>query len=51
MQVGYIGNEGHHMLDRSYVNNIDPATGKRTLPQFGRVDIKSSGSSTNFNGL
>jgi Carboxypeptidase regulatory-like domain len=51
MQVGYIGNEGHHMLDRSYVNNIDPATRQRPLPQFGRVDIKSSGSSTNFNGL
>ena len=39
------------MLDRSYVNLIDPATGRRPLPQFGRVDIKSSGSSTNFNGL
>ena len=51
MQLGYIGNEGHHMLDRDNVNNIDPATGQRPLPQFGRVDIKSSGSSTNFNGL
>jgi hypothetical protein len=51
MQVGYVGNEGHHMLDRDNVNNIDPATGQRPLPQFGRVDIKSSGSSTNFNGL
>ena len=51
MQVGYVGNQGHHMLDRNNVNNIDPATGRRPLPQFGRVDIKSSGSSTNFNGL
>ena len=51
MQVGYVGNEAHHMLDRDNVNNIDPATGQRPLPQFGRVDIKSSGSSTNFNGL
>lgn len=50
-QIGYLGNQGHHMLDRSYVNLIDPATGRRPLPQFGRVDIKSSGSSTNFNGL
>jgi hypothetical protein len=50
-QIGYVGNEGHHMLDRSYVNVIDPATGRRPLPQFGRVDIKSSGSSTNFHGL
>jgi hypothetical protein len=50
-QVGYLGNQGHHMLDRAYVNLIDPATGTRPLAQFGRVDIKSSGSSTNFNGL
>jgi len=50
-QVGYMGNQGHHMLDRSFVNLINPATGRRPLPQFGRVDIKSSGSSTNFNGL
>ncbi len=39
------------MLDRSSANLIDPATGRRPLPEFGRVDIKSSGSSTNFNGL
>ena len=50
-QVGYIGSQGHHMLDRTYVNLIDPATGRRPLPEFGRVDMKSSGSSTNFNGL
>jgi outer membrane receptor protein involved in Fe transport len=50
-QVGYLGNQGHHMLDRAYVNLIDPATGRRPLPAFGRVDIKSSGSSTNFHGL
>ena len=51
MQIGYMGNQGHHMLDRNNVNNIDPATGRRPLPQFNRVDIKSSGSSTNFNGF
>lgn len=50
-QIGYLGNQGHHMLDRAYVNLIDPATRRRPLPAFGRVDIKSSGSSTNFNGL
>jgi len=50
-QIGYVGNQGHHMLDRNNINLIDPATGRRPLPQFGRVDIKSSGSSTDFNGL
>lgn len=51
MQVGYVGNQAHHLLDRYHVNNIDPATGRRPLPAFSRVDIKSSGSSANFNGL
>lgn len=50
-QIGYIGNQAHHLLDRNNVNNIDPVTGQRPLPQFGRVDIKSSGSNANFNGL
>ena len=50
-QVGYVGNQGHHMLDRNNINNIDPATGRRPLPQFSRVDTKSSGSNTSFNGF
>ena len=39
------------MLDRNNINLIDPATGRRALPQFGRVDIKGSESDTDFNGL
>ena len=50
-QIGYVGNQAHHMLDRNNINTIDPATGRRPLPTFGRVDIKSSGSSTSFNGF
>jgi hypothetical protein len=50
-QIGYVGNQGHHMLDRNNINLIDPATGRRPLPQFGRVDIKSSESDTTFHGL
>jgi carboxypeptidase family protein/TonB-dependent receptor-like protein len=49
--VGYAGNQGYHLLDRANINGIDPATGRRTLPQFGRVDTKSSGSSSEFDGL
>jgi len=50
-QVGYVGNQGRHMLDRNNINLIDPATGQRPLPKFGRVDIKGSDSDTKFNGL
>ena len=50
-QIGYVGNKGRHMLDRNNINLIDPATGRRPLTQFGRVDIKGSDSDTTFNGL
>ena len=50
-QIGYVGNQAHHLLDRNNINNIDPATGRRPLPQFSRVDTKSSGSNASFNGL
>jgi hypothetical protein len=50
-QIGYVGNKGRHMLDRNNINLIDPATGRRPLTQFGRVDIKGSESDTDFNGL
>jgi hypothetical protein len=50
-QIGYVGNQGHHLLDRNNINLIDPATGRRPLPQFGRVDIKGSESDSTFNGL
>ena len=50
-QIGYVGNQAHHMLDRNNINLIDPATGRRPLPAFGRVDTKSSGSNTSFNGF
>ena len=50
-QIGYVGNKGRHMLDRNNINLLDPATGRRALPLFGRVDIKGSESDTDFNGL
>jgi hypothetical protein len=50
-QIGYVGNQAHHLLDRNNINNIDPATGRRPLQQFSRVDTKSSGSNAHFNGL
>jgi hypothetical protein len=50
-QIGYVGNQGHHMLDRNNINNINPATGTRQLSTFGKVDTKSSGSNTSFNGF
>jgi hypothetical protein len=50
-QVGYVGNQGHHLFSRSFINNIDPATGRRPLPTFGRIDQKANEGNSNFNGL
>lgn len=50
-QIGYIGNLGKNILERSFDNAIDPATGQRPLPNFGLVDIKLNGSSTTFHGM
>lgn len=51
MQVGYVGNQGHHLFSRSFVNTIDPATGLRPLAQFGRTDHKGDDGSSRFDGL
>jgi hypothetical protein len=50
-QIGYVGNQAHHLLDRNNINNLNPATGTRPLPAFGKVDTKSSGSNASFNGF
>ena len=51
LQVGYIGNRGHHLFSRSFVNVIDPATGRRPLPAFGQVDIKANTGRATFNAM
>ncbi len=51
VQMGYIGNQGHKLFSRTFVNVIDPALGRRPLPQFGRVDQKDNNGSSSFNGL
>ncbi len=50
-QIGYVGSEGHHLFGGRAVNLINPATGKRPLPQFGKFNIKYNDSNTNFNAL
>jgi hypothetical protein len=50
-QVGYVGSEGHHLFDKYTVNRIDPATGKRTLSNFGSFGMKANDGNDNFNAL
>ncbi|PYQ87136.1 MAG: hypothetical protein DMG02_21815 [Acidobacteria bacterium] len=51
LQVGYIGSCAHNLFSRSFVNVIDPATGRRPLPSFGQVDIKSNTGRATFNAM
>ncbi len=50
-QVGYVGSEGHHLFGGRSANPINPATGTRPLPQFGKFSIKYNDSNSNFNAL
>ncbi len=50
-QVGYVGSKGTHMFDKLTVNLINPATGKRTLTQFGSFGEKANTGNDNFNAL
>ncbi|HYK92029.1 MAG TPA: TonB-dependent receptor, partial [Acidobacteriota bacterium] len=49
--VGYIGSEGHKMFTNYAVNNLDPVTKKRPLPQFGKFNIKRNDGNSNFNAF
>lgn len=51
MQVGYVGGQGHKLFYRTFVNVIDPATGRHPLPQFSRIDMKTNLGNSNFHGL
>jgi len=51
MQVGYNGNNAHKILSRFYINLINPATGKRPWPAFGRIDSRRDDANGSFNGM
>ncbi|MBI4877891.1 MAG: hypothetical protein HY822_24940 [Acidobacteria bacterium] len=49
--MGYLGNNAHKILSRTYINLINPATGTRPWPKFGRIDSKEDAGNANFNAL
>ena len=50
-QIGYVGSSASMVTARSYINNIDPVTKVRPLPNFGRMDEKRNDGNSNFNAL
>jgi hypothetical protein len=51
MVVGYNGQKNTHVFSRTYVNVIDPATGRRPLPSLDQIDVRGEDGNSNFNGL
>ncbi len=51
LQASYLGSNAHQLFGRSWVNVIDPATNRRPLTQFGRVEEKHNQGNSNFQAL
>jgi hypothetical protein len=51
VEAGYLGTKGTHLFEKTFVNAIDPATGKRPIPAVGLVDYKTSYANSEFNAL
>ena len=51
VQVGYLGNRGLNIRRAANINYINPATGRRPLPQFSAVNVENNDSQSTYNGL
>ena len=49
--VSYVGTKGTNVMNRSYTNLIDPLTGARPYPLFGRIELRENDSNSSFNAL
>jgi hypothetical protein len=51
-QVGYNGQENYHVFSRTYVNVINPLTGKAPFPNLSQdIDVRGEDGVSNFHGL
>jgi len=46
--ASYLGNKGTNVLTTTYVNTVDPLTGKQPYPQFGVVQWRGNDSNSDF---
>lgn len=49
--VSLIGNKGTNIMNRSYVNTLNPATGLRPYAQFGQIELRAKDGNSVFNAL
>lgn len=51
LELGYIGNRGLNLRRNVNTNWIDPAVGRRPLPQFSRIGIEYANAVSNYHAL
>ncbi len=52
LQVGYNGQENYHVFSRTYVNIINPATGKAQFPALSQdIDVRGEDGVSRFHGM
>ena len=52
LQIGYNGQENYHVFSRTYVNVINPATGKAPFPNLSQdIDVRGEDAVSSFHGL
>ncbi|MCS7024609.1 MAG: TonB-dependent receptor [Bryobacteraceae bacterium] len=51
LEIGYVGNRGINLRRNVNINWIDPAVGRRPLPQFSRVGIEFANATSNYHAL
>ena len=49
--LAYLGTKGTNIMNRSYTNLIDPLTGTRPYPQYGRIELRENDSNSSFNAM
>jgi hypothetical protein len=49
--ISVIGNKGTNIMNRSYINIINPATGLRPYPQFGQIELRAKDGNSDYDGL
>jgi hypothetical protein len=52
LQVGYNGQQNYHVFSRTYVNIINPATGKAQFPNLSQdIDVRLEDGVSNYHGF
>jgi hypothetical protein len=49
--VSYLGSKGTDIMNRSYINLLNPGTGTRPYPQFGQIELRANNGNSTFEAL